>query len=134
MPVDRRTCRRWAVLCSGSSRRPGTRSAALLDQVCARAHACQPAELAWISGLFVATEARGLGIGRLLLAAVVDDIRAAGRHPCLEVLPVHPGAMSLYLASGWRVVHRFRPDWLREAAGEEGPNVHVMVLPAEEHG
>ncbi len=109
-------------------------TAALLDQVCARAHACQPAELAWVSGLFVATEARGLGIGRLLLAAVVDDIRAAGRHPCLEVLPVHPGAMSLYLASGWRVVHRFRPDWLREAAGEEGPDVHVMVLPAEEHG
>jgi GNAT superfamily N-acetyltransferase len=111
-------------------RTAGTRAlgtAQVLQEVCARAHDCDPDELAWVSTLFVAAPARGLGIGRLLLDAVVADAEAHGLRPCLEVLPVHPGAMALYLASGWRVVHRLRPEWLREAAGEEGPDVHVLV-------
>jgi hypothetical protein len=38
----------------------------------------------------------------------------------------------LYLATGWRVVDRLRPEWLRAAAGERAPDVQVMVLP--DHG
>lgn len=36
--------------------------------------------------------------------------------------------MSLYFATGWRIVHWLRPDWLRDDAGEDGADVHVMVL------
>ncbi len=102
--------------------------AGLLNEVCASAHGCLPSELAWVSALFVAAEARGHGLGRQLLEAVVDDVVSSQLFPCLEVLPNHPAALSLYLASGWRVVHRLRPDWLTAVAGDEGPDVHVMVL------
>lgn len=100
-----------------------------LNRVCAEAHGCEVAALSWVTSLFVARAARGLGVGRELAATVVDDIRSAGEHPCLEVLPVHPAALGLYRSLGWREVHRLRPTWLREAAGDQGPDVVVMVGP-----
>lgn len=112
----------------GSAR--ASAQADLLNDLAAQAHGCRSAELAWVSAFFVAPHARGLGLGRRLMGAVVDDTLGEGLHPCLEVLPVHPAAMSLYQATGWRVVHHFRPDWLRDAAGEEGPDVHVLVRPS----
>jgi GNAT superfamily N-acetyltransferase len=108
----------------------GFPAAELLNEVCAGAHRCAPRDLAWVSTLFVASEARGLGIGRRLMKEVVDDALDSGLRPCLEVLPTHPGAMSLYLATGWRIVHRLRPDWLSDVVGGEGPDVHVLVLAA----
>jgi GNAT superfamily N-acetyltransferase len=98
-----------------------------MNHACRRAHGCHVHELAWVSTLFVGLRARGLGIGRRLLGAAVDDIRTAGLHPCLELLPVDPAALSLYRSAGWREVLRLRPDWLRQAAGEHGPDVQVMV-------
>lgn len=100
-----------------------------LNDVCATAHGCPVERLSWVTSLFVAREARGLGVGRLLLETVVADIEAAGSRACLEVLPVHPAAIALYRATGWREVHRLRPEWLREAAGDEGPDVTVMIRP-----
>lgn len=105
----------------------GSPEADLLNKICAEAHGCDTTELAWVSTLFVAAEARGLGIGRRLMGTVTDDVRGRGLRSCLEVLPTHQGAMSLYLATGWRVVHRFQPDWLRTVVGENGPELHVMV-------
>lgn len=105
----------------------GFPEAELVNEVCARAHGCQSSELTWVSALFVAAEARGLGLGRQLMRVVVDDARSCGLHPCLEVLPNHPAAVSLYAATGWQTVHRLRPEWLRAAAGDEGPDVHVVV-------
>lgn len=112
----------------------GFQAADLLNEVCSRAHGCARSELAWVSTLFVATEARGRGLGRRLMEVVVGDLRRSGLHPCLEVLPTHPAAKSLYLAMGWQVVHRLRPDWLTAVAGAEGPEVHVMVLPDQRVG
>ena len=109
----------------------GFPAADVLNEVCARAHGCDPSQLAWVSTLFVAAEARGLGIGRQLMKAVVNDVLSSGHRPCLEVLPTHPAAVSLYLTTGWRVAHRMRPDWLRAVVGPEGPDVHVMVLTAQ---
>jgi GNAT superfamily N-acetyltransferase len=108
-------------------------AADMLNEVCAQAHHCDTSDLAWISTLFVAAEARGHGIGRLLMKTAVDQVRHSGGRPCLEVLPAHPAAMALYMATGWRVVHRFRPDWLSAVVGEEEPGVHVMVLTDTRH-
>lgn len=99
-----------------------------MNRACAEAHGCAVDELSWVSTLFVGLDARGTGVGKLLLQAVVDDIRAAGLHPCLEVLAVHPAAAALYESTGWREVMRLRPAWLLEAAGEDGPDVRVMAL------
>lgn len=97
-----------------------------LNQACARAHGCEVADLTWVGALFVAQEARGLGIGQRLLATVVQDARRVDRRPCLEVLPVHPAAMAMYVATGWTVVGSLRPDWLEGAT--DVPDVAVMVL------
>jgi GNAT superfamily N-acetyltransferase len=105
-----------------------------LDDVCARAHGCDADDLAWVNAFFVATGARGLGIGRRLLQVVVEDIAENNRRACLEVLPTHPTAMSLYRATGWRSVHQFRPAWLTAAVGEQGPEVHVMILTETSEG
>lgn len=111
----------------------GSAAADTLNTVCAQAHGCDPSRLAWVSALFVATEGRGLSIGRRLMEEVVADAREHSLHPCLEVMPVHAGAMSLYLGTGWRTVHRLRYDWLQDAVGAADPDVHVMVL-AEQPG
>lgn len=99
-----------------------------MNQACARAHGCGVAELSYVSALFVALRGMRRGAGRALLTAVVDDLRGVGQRPCLEVLPHHAGARSLYLASGWRDVLTVRPPWLTSVVGDEGPDVHVMVL------
>jgi GNAT superfamily N-acetyltransferase len=108
----------------------GFEDADAMNDAGARAHGCAVDELGWVATLFVGLDARGLGLGRALLQAVVDDIRRDGLRPCLEVLPVRPEALSLYESTGWQEVLRIRPAWLREAAGDEGPDVRVMVLPS----
>lgn len=102
-----------------------------VKHACAAAHGCAVDQLAWVSSLLVDLDVRRAGVGRQLLQTVVDDIRAADLRPCLEVLPIHPAARSLYDATGWREVMRLRPRWLREAAGEEGPDVVVMAQLAD---
>lgn len=99
-----------------------------LNEACASAHGCRTDQLGWVSSLFVDASLRGHGVGRLLLDTVVADLRAAGLRPCLEVLPVHPAALSLYRRAGWTAVLTLRPAWLREAAGDQGPDVVVMTL------
>jgi len=111
-------------------RSPRGPSADEMNQACARAHGCSLDEIGWLSTLFVDPAARGLGIGRALVDAVVDDMRARGLRPCLEVLPVHSAALALYEDAGWQEVLRLRPEWLRTAAGEVPPDVRVLVLPA----
>lgn len=105
----------------------GFPDAELLNEVCATDYRCETSELTWVRSLFVAGDVRRRGTGGRLLDVAVGDARAEGLRPCLEVLPVHPAAIGLYLASGWQVVHRLRPAWLRGAAGDAGPDVHVMV-------
>lgn len=106
----------------------GFPDAGILNDACSRAHGCSVSDLGWVSTLFVGSDMRGRGVGRRLLDAVVDDIRSAGLRPCLELLPIHPAALSLYRGSGWSEVLSLRPHWLRHAAGESGPDVVVMAL------
>lgn len=109
----------------------GFPEAAEMNGACAAAYACDVDELSWVSTLFVGLGARGLGVGRRLLETVVTDMRDHRLRPCLEVLAVHPAALSLYESTGWRPVLRQRPGWLRAAAGDEVPDVLVMVLAEE---
>lgn len=107
----------------------GFADAAAMNAACAASHDRPVEELSWISTLFVGLDARGHGVGRLLLESVVDDVRAAGLAGCLEVLMTHGGAYGLYQATGWKEVMRLRPQWLLDAAGDDAPEVVVMVLP-----
>lgn len=99
-----------------------------LNDACVAAYGCQTSDLTWVSSFFVAEAARGRGVGRLLMETVVGDAERDGLKPCLEVLPNHPGAISLYLSMGWKTVLTIRPDWLTSAVGNSGPDVCVMVL------
>ena len=78
-------------------------------------HACQPVwlaatgrrreELAEVTRLFVAPNARGTGIGRRLLSRAVEAAHARGAWPVLEVTADGRAAAGrLYLASGWQLV------------------------------
>lgn len=119
---------RWAQVTVAGGVQEGFPEAGLLNEVCARVHGCLSADLAWVSTRFVAPEARGLGVGRQLMRALVDDTLRSALYPCLEVLPNHPGAMTLYGAMGWRTVQRLRPARLSAVANDGEPDVHVMVL------
>ncbi len=100
-------------------------------EACASAHGCRVDELGWVSALFVTPAARGMGLGPRLLATVVDDIRAAGLHPCLEVLDLNEAAARRYRADGWQEVLRARPDWLADAVDDPAVGTSTMVLLAE---
>jgi ribosomal-protein-alanine N-acetyltransferase len=60
-----------------------------------------------ISDMWVAPEAQGSGVGRLLLGALVDEIRAAGYpHAELETLASNARAIAFYERHGFNVVWR----------------------------
>lgn len=108
---------------------PATGRSTTAGAACAAAHGCGVDELAWVSSLFLAPSLHGLGLGTRLLATVVADIRAAGLHPCLEVVDLNPGAARRYVADGWRAVLRAHPAWLVAAAGDPAVGTTTMVLP-----
>ncbi|WP_282692937.1 GNAT family N-acetyltransferase [Streptomyces sp. CC208A] len=58
--------------------------------------------------MYVVPEARGLGLARLLLAALEDDARAAGRtRMVLETGTAQPEAIGLYTSSGYEPCAKF---------------------------
>jgi ribosomal-protein-alanine N-acetyltransferase len=62
-----------------------------------------------LANLAVAPRSRGRGIGRLLLAGVLDAARAAGvQHVYLEVRDSNERAIALYVAAGFRQFGRRR--------------------------
>lgn len=81
-------------------------------------------ELQCVSALFLDHRLQGKGIGGRLLGRAVDEIRAAGCVPVLDIVHADARAMSVYRHLGWREVGRIRPRWLPEPYG---PPV-LMVL------
>lgn len=90
-----------------------------------RAHGLPADRLGVMSTLFVDPNVRGAGLGRRLHDVSVGWLREQGRGPCLDVVPVHTGALRLYEAVGWVEVCRLRPPWLPA----QQPDVRGMVLP-----
>ncbi len=83
-------------------------------------------DLAELAVLFVAAETVGTGVGGRLHDTAVDWIRASGRRPVLDVVPIHDQALEVYLHRGWRTVGEVRPVWL----AEDFPTLRLMTLDA----
>jgi GNAT superfamily N-acetyltransferase len=83
-------------------------------------------EVAELAVLFVATEVIGTGIGGRLHDTAVAWIRASGRQPVLDVVPVHERAVEVYRHRGWQEIGEVRPVWL----AEDFPALVLMTLPA----
>ncbi|MGP3947901.1 GNAT family N-acetyltransferase [Streptomyces sp. 7N604] len=63
-----------------------------------------------IKRMYVVPEARGRGLSRLILAALEDNARAAGRtRMVLETGTKQPEAISLYVSSGYEPCAKFGP-------------------------
>lgn len=71
-----------------------------------------------IDGICVAEEARGLGIGSALIAAICDEARARGYASVrLEVVDTNPRARALYARLGFAVVRETPIGALRHIFG-----------------
>ena len=73
-------------------------------------------DLLGVSLLFVGPQARGGGVGGSLLDTALDEIRAMGAAPVLEVVSLNGHAIALYETRGWRQIGSIRYDWLPEQA------------------
>ena len=61
--------------------------------------------------LYVRSSARGLGIGRMLVAAILDEAKAIGySEVVLDTLPTMIEAQSLYERLGFRDIDPYRPN------------------------
>ena len=89
-----------------------------------RAHGRPAERLGVLSTLFVDPTLRGARLGRRLHDVAVGWMREQVLGPCLDVVPVHTGALRLYESTGWVEVVRLRPPWL--PAGQ--PDVIGMAL------
>jgi ribosomal protein S18 acetylase RimI-like enzyme len=70
-------------------------------QLAAGSIGCRAEELAVVARLFVASDARGGGVGRTLLRRAANDARTRGRWPVLDVSVELAPAVALYEAEGW---------------------------------
>lgn len=78
-----------------------------------------PEKTAVVSRLFVSPQARGHGIGALLLAETVRDARERGLHPVLDVVTSDRSAAALYERQGWTLMATGEQRW--------GPDQIVQV-------
>ncbi|MEV6757207.1 GNAT family N-acetyltransferase [Streptomyces sp. NPDC051214] len=64
-----------------------------------------------VSRLFVAPQARGHGIGALLLGRAVEEARERGLHPVLDVVASDIAAAALYERLGWQRLATMEQRW-----------------------
>lgn len=64
-----------------------------------------------VSRLFVAPQARGHGIGALLIGQVVEEARRRGLHPVLDVVASDTAAAALYERLGWDLIATVEQRW-----------------------
>ena len=80
--------------------------------------------LAELAVLFVGHDVVGTGVGGRLHDTAVDWIRASGRQPVLDVVPVHDRALEVYRHRGWVEIGEVRPVWL----APDFPTLVLMTL------
>ncbi|MDX2909440.1 GNAT family N-acetyltransferase [Streptomyces griseiscabiei] len=64
-----------------------------------------------VSRLFVAPQARGHGIGALLIGRAVAEARGRGVHPVLDVVASDTAAAALYERLGWELMATVEQRW-----------------------
>ncbi|MER6088298.1 GNAT family N-acetyltransferase [Streptomyces bluensis] len=64
-----------------------------------------------VSRLFVAPQARGHGIGALLIGRAVEESRRRGVHPVLDVVASDTAAAALYERLGWELMATVEQRW-----------------------
>ncbi|WP_063821872.1 GNAT family N-acetyltransferase [Streptomyces sp. e14] len=64
-----------------------------------------------VSRLFVAPQARGHGIGALLIGRAVAEARGRGLHPVLDVVASDTAAAALYERLGWELMATVEQRW-----------------------
>ncbi|MFH8608448.1 GNAT family N-acetyltransferase [Streptomyces sp. NPDC018029] len=64
-----------------------------------------------VSRLFVAPDARGHGIGALLMGRAVREARTRGLHPVLDVVSTDTAAAALYERMGWQLLSVVEQEW-----------------------
>lgn len=88
-------------------------------------------DLAYVRHIVTAPEARRAGVGRALMAAVLERARAAGCPTwCLNVMPENGAAIALYEAYGMKPAHRSRVvtvPWAAVDASAGRPDVGVVA-------
>lgn len=72
-----------------------------------------------VSRLFVAPQARGNGIGALLVGHAVEESRRRGLHPVLDVVASDTAAVALYKRLGWELMATVEQRW--------GPSALVTI-------
>ncbi|MEU4932260.1 GNAT family N-acetyltransferase [Streptomyces yokosukanensis] len=64
-----------------------------------------------VSRLFVAPQARGHGIGAVLIGQAVAEARRRGLHPVLDVVASDRAAAALYERLGWELLATVEQRW-----------------------
>ncbi|QES42533.1 GNAT family N-acetyltransferase [Streptomyces venezuelae] len=75
--------------------------------------------VAVVTRLYVAPDARGHGIGALLMGRAVREARERGLHPVLDVVSSHRSATSFYERMGWQLLGVAEQEW--------GPGQRVVL-------
>lgn len=103
-----------------------SRTSAPVMERAAAATGVDPDRLAVVARLLVAPDARRRGVGRALLDAASRTAVALGRHPVLDVVTDHAGAIALYDQAGWRRAGEVQVTF------SSGKTVHELVFVAPE--
>ncbi|MEU6851710.1 GNAT family N-acetyltransferase [Actinacidiphila alni] len=68
-------------------------------------------QTAVVGRLFVAPQARGYGIGALLIGRATDEAQHHGLHPVLDVVASDAAAAALYERLGWKLMATVDQHW-----------------------
>ncbi|MFJ9755880.1 GNAT family N-acetyltransferase [Streptomyces sp. NPDC101149] len=79
-----------------------------------------------VSRLFVAPQARGHGIGALLMGRAMEEARGRGLHPVLDVVASDTSAAALYERLDWELMATVEQRW----SPDRSVSIHCYTAPA----
>ncbi|MFJ2178374.1 GNAT family N-acetyltransferase [Streptomyces sp. NPDC101062] len=89
-----------------------------------------PGEVAVVTRLFVSPDARGHGIGALLMSQALREAGTRGLHPVLDVLAADTGSVAFYEHLGWTLLDIAEQRWSQE----QTVTVHCYAAPVRSTG